>query len=310
MTQKTILVAAPAYDGRFAGVRVLHELCNGLNAIGVTAYIVFYEFQVDSPPRFFFSASEALYAPEHGQILRPHFEFGSDLANTLIQESIVIYPEVIRGNPISATNVVRYVLKAEEANKYPMFHDENDFIMVYDRSFMNDVDFVFPIYFTDYFKPESLFNDLETVTFAQRKLDVTYYGKGPTYAPCYKLPKTLAVDRYWPDDKEGLALVLKNTRFFYTWDPMTHTNFEALLCGAIPVFLRFFPMSEKMLSTEAGILPCGQVARAEDGSASFNFNFDDFEMARQAYIAQYRYLAESLQARLPALVEKIFSKFS
>lgn len=42
-------------------------------------------------------------------------------------------------------------------------------------------------------------------------------------------------------NKTELAVLLKNTRYFYTWDYCTQTVVDAMLCGAIPVYMSVAP---------------------------------------------------------------------
>ena len=84
-------VEAPPYRRTSAGIKVLHLLCHTLNLIGEEAYVT-----TDS-------VNPALRTPTiTAEVVRRHLEAGV--------EPIVVYPEVVKGNPRNARSVVRYLL--------------------------------------------------------------------------------------------------------------------------------------------------------------------------------------------------------
>ncbi|MBV8574788.1 MAG: hypothetical protein JOZ58_07080 [Acetobacteraceae bacterium] len=90
-------VVAPAYTRLSAGTRVLHLLCHWLNRLGRNAYMLTFSRKDD------LRINPALLTPELSpSVARHHREVG--------RTPIVIYPEVIKGNPLRADLVVRYVL--------------------------------------------------------------------------------------------------------------------------------------------------------------------------------------------------------
>jgi hypothetical protein len=84
-------IDAPAYRRTSAGIRVMHLLCHALNSIGEEAYV----YPTETNP----TLNTPLVTPE---ISARHKAAG--------REPIVVYPEVVPGNPRKAASVVRYVL--------------------------------------------------------------------------------------------------------------------------------------------------------------------------------------------------------
>jgi hypothetical protein len=91
-----VVIDAPDYNAMSSGVRCLHLLCDRLNRLGVSSAVT---ARVTSRG----ATSPGIDAPRvHRQTLAAF--------PALLDRSIVIYPEIIAGNPLRARNVVRYLL--------------------------------------------------------------------------------------------------------------------------------------------------------------------------------------------------------
>src|SRR5690606_30814880 len=88
-------IQAPDYRDTSSGIAVLHKLCHVLNLIGEDAYLVGCT-----------QRSPLLKTP----ILTPEIAAGHENSN---RQPIVIYPEVVQGNPLGAPVVARYFLNKE-----------------------------------------------------------------------------------------------------------------------------------------------------------------------------------------------------
>jgi len=86
-----IVIDAPNYTHLSSGVRCLHLLCDRLNRLGVSAAVT---AEVIDP-----------------RLNTPRVSRGTiSVYPELLNRSIVIYPEIVAGNPLRARNVVRYLL--------------------------------------------------------------------------------------------------------------------------------------------------------------------------------------------------------
>lgn len=221
------LIATPKYDHKIGGVMALHNLCDALNRVGYEAAIVFFG---GGPINFNWAYSNHpdLYHPNH---LRVELSMSNpnEAIKDFLKNGVVIYPEIVQGNPLGASRVVKYLLYTDEnyARNSP-----NEYVLSFSKAFNSNPD-------------SFLFQSLSDLNFhsnnaphwSKRTMDITYFGKGPKFTDCFKINDTLMLSRTWPEDKNQLGILLRQCRYFFTWDCISQTNIDALLCGAVPVFL-------------------------------------------------------------------------
>ena len=302
---RPFLIAAPAFDGRSAGITVLHTLCNELNRCGREAYLIFYEFKPDGTTAFYTAEGPAGFSPAHDLIRKlPASQTVQKTFRELLDTSIVIYPEVMQGNPLGAPRVVRYVLANPAHDGYPMLQGPTDFILGFDASYWEAPDHILPLGV-----PDPVFNDLDTLPATGRTMDCTYIGKGQRFGPCFKIPGSVLIERTWPSDKEGLAIMLRNTRYFYNWDLNTQTTLDAILCGAIPVFLRLPPFTPAVFNTIHGPLPHAEF-HVQGSSLHVDLDFTQYQETRRNYLAKYRSSLENTTATVSTMAAAVEAFFT
>lgn len=205
---KFYIYSPPLTNNISNGIHALHQLCNNINSLNYTCSII-----------------------NWGDTIQP---------NT---NDIIIYPEVIQGNPLNFKHIVRYMLNREgyilgnTINQTP-----DDYILTWSNLYTNTYHSVLNYVSLNEFE---IFNDANTKPVLQRNLDCTYIGKGSSYTDCNILPDTIEINRNNPINKYALADLLKSTRILYTYDPITLVNLEAILSGALVCILNYIPYNKE-----------------------------------------------------------------
>lgn len=226
-----LLVTPPYYKGS-AGNALMHSLCHELCVNGYKAHIVFVNTH-RKPFEYYYEKQSDGYAPGllHTEVSEENY---SEYIDGVAKNGIVIYPEIISGNPLNAKHVVRYFLNFDgaltgEKSEYA----ETDYLLAYSPIFIDKYHALLSKPITD-----SVFNSDDCLASAERTLDLTYIGKGDKHCECHVIDGTVEITRDWPKTKAELATLLKQTRYFYSWDSISATNLDALLCGATVVLLQ------------------------------------------------------------------------
>jgi O-antigen biosynthesis protein len=198
-------IFTPPYTDKSAGIWLLHFLCHSLNNLGYQSSLVCFDLNnIWTNPEF-----KTPLAYQH--------------------DSIVIYPEIISGNPLGAEKVVRYLLNNEGFFTGKKIEwGRNDFPLSFSAMYRNDCDILFyPIANLD------LFYDAGR----QRNGYCLYKGKNIYRGPMPHF-ECLEITRAWPQTKRELAEIFRSKLFLFSCDSYTSTCLDAALCGCIPILLK------------------------------------------------------------------------
>jgi hypothetical protein len=306
------LIYTPPYWKGSAGIFALHRLANYLGKLGFNVEMEFYNLM-----GFNFSDNElqqkpiSFFNPE--DLYNIQLRGGGKKTKRPIRDYIVVYPETVPGNPLNATNVVRYVMNFPEKNMIPMVAGEGDYILAYWPQYYPNFDFSFAIL------PENDVLDLSSpiLPLLDRRVNCCYTGKGSKVPGHFDLQGTTVITREWPESKDRLYELLGRTQLFFTWDPLSSLNFEAVALGALPVFLRFQPYFtdvydfSNMLRSTVGSYPFA-VAIPDSKSRSYNslqLYFDDYASQRRAALERYRCISRGGLMRAMQFAESVQSYF-
>ncbi|MBH0042952.1 hypothetical protein [Pseudoalteromonas sp. SWXJZ10B] len=206
---KKYIIFAPTYNENVGGAIAMHRLCHLINKLGGDAYL-----WDDGESNF--KTCEAFDTPT--------------IFTTNLQDYIVVYMDVVSGNPLSCPHIVRWFL-----NK-PGFFTSN---INYGA---NELYFFF----------QEVFKDPNYA--AQHRLYVMYFIKNlyknnrrkDRVGSCYMMRKGLGRtivhdlnNSILLDGKphHELALIFNRTKYFYCYDLHSAYTYFASLCGCIPIVI-------------------------------------------------------------------------
>lgn len=115
MKKLTFLITSPGYAEQCGGIVVLHKLAQLLAEFGEEVYLLTTNIDPTSTPKYTWIRSINTL-PTTGDI---------ELDEEEKETTVVIYPEIIDGNPLKAKHVVRWLLSSTNFNT-PRTYDYND----------------------------------------------------------------------------------------------------------------------------------------------------------------------------------------
>ena len=182
MKKSSYIIMAPPYRDNSGGVRILHELRRHLEERGYPATI-----------------SQGCNAPYN---------------------AIVIYPEVVSGNPMSGNTVVRYVLYYPGVLGGEKQYDTKEIIFTFLPAFYPEAPFLTVPIVEDFFRDEGL----------PRSGKYVWTHKGKNIP---RIPETdgLTDISDWNIDRKAMAGFLNKIEVLYSYDSCTVVHNEARRCG-------------------------------------------------------------------------------
>lgn len=214
VNKKSYLICAPHYDRRSSGIKALYLLCGELNDLGYTAYIT-----GDSR--------------DCGYNTKSIFSLNKDQLKDIQLNGVVIYPDnIINGNPLRFTNVVRWFLGITCITP----KHELVFSMSPSHNF-----FVRAPYNLMILRVESYFKLPEVENRTKKCFRV---GKGSAIPRLSVTDGCIEITADYPSNRRELAKLLQECEVMYTYDNFTFLITEALLCGC-PVVILGHPITAK-----------------------------------------------------------------
>lgn len=238
--------------------------------------------------------------------LKEDFEinFLYDYSKDNIERNIVLYPETIIDNPLRATQVVRYF-----GNKDGVLIDGKvkigirDFILSHSKSIHAEADHYL---FFSHIHPAFKVNQL--IPFEHRTFSSYYTGKGYLYSQPQSFPEMIEITRHWPAHKSQLSIILQNSQLFFTYDSWSNINVEAIMCGAIPVFLHNGPFTDEEIDGgELGALPRIKFGEAVDFSVE---KISDFYKKRSELLQRIEKIDSDWKKGVFELSKKLIVHFN
>jgi len=229
------IVYAPAYNNTVGGVIALHLLCHRLNKISFRAAL------------WPWGKPSYLHIPNEWSSIRSHlgyylkrwwrsdpggpFNCPAVLNPRHIREAVVVYPEVVSGNPIGAPKVARWFLHKPGYHTGRINYGDGEIYFFYDEAFNDKA-----------INPNT--DNLLRLTYVNPIYQRTNFG--PRRGSCYLVRKgnQRNLDKHPPNailiddlsDKEK-AVMFNQVEYLYSYDPYTFYLFYGAICGCVPVVI-------------------------------------------------------------------------
>lgn len=217
-------IVAPHYVQTSAGIRCLHILCHWLNRLGERAYMV-----ISGGDGLRETCLDLQTPVLTMDLVDYHYQQGL--------RPIVVYPEVISGNPFDAEAVVRWVLNFPGLLGGDSAYPEGDMVMAFSKILADAVDKDVPILHVPVIN-QDVFNMGE----ARPRSGAAFYAakfKHVHNGVVFNLPKgaiEITRDRRDSQTPEEIAEIFRSVETFYCFEN-TALAIEAVLCGCPAVFM-------------------------------------------------------------------------
>ena len=236
----TIIVYLPDFDENSGGSIVLHMLVHQLRELGHAAYGYKWlpPIQPKTPVRQFWSHSWRRLRGRDRKLpsrLNTHPTLNVPQADpAMVADAIVMYPEVVVGNPLNATRVLRWFLNKPGAFGHNHGFGRDDLVFVYQEAFADGIPGVDA---ANILRVRWLRHDV----YVNRNLpgrtgNCRLIRKGTPAGPTAIPPEDAAIllDGMSHID---MAQVFNRTNLMLCHDPYTMYVYYAALCGCVPVVL-------------------------------------------------------------------------
>jgi hypothetical protein len=191
------IIYSPEYT-KSNGVRALYTLHDRLRAQGYEAYIFCLGSHIGD------------------------YHYLTEVSRAMRENDIVVYPEVVAGNPLRFHRVVRWVLFFPGELGGAKTYHPGEVLFTWSKSYMEAPLLTVPSIDTSLFFDEGL----------PKMQDCCFVHKGGRWRHLPELEGLLEINMTFPETREHLARVLKTTGTLYSFDSNSLLNAEARLCGA------------------------------------------------------------------------------
>lgn len=160
----------------------------------------------------------------------------------IYDNTVVIYPEIISGNPLRAENVIRYILNHPAKLGGDKTYDSKEMLVAYGEQFgvySNGELLNIPVV-EDCFKYNNESKDITNCYWVGKGKNTAYNFEG----------NTIEITRSYPETREKLADILKRTKNFYSYDDLTMLLLEATMAGCnVKIIGKDNQLQEPVLTT-------------------------------------------------------------
>lgn len=274
-TKFKFIIFSPSYSENNGGAITLHHLCDLINKIGYESYLYpgfdNYEINILNYKPVLLSFLKKL-------IRQPFRRFKtSKRFNTPIlkqfpgkfnpDELVVIYPEIVFGNPLAAKNVVRWLLHDPGFFTGKIYYGPNEIYFKYTNQYGNftylnshtsNTNLLIFTYLKNYYNDQNCSSDRHGVAYCIRKGKLTSIP--------FDLEGATLIDGM---KHAEISKVFKDSKYFISFDRNTAFSRFAALCGCISIVVPEEGVDEQVWQPD------------KEGRYGISYGFDD-EKIKQA----------------------------
>ncbi|QBG35284.1 WavQ [Litorilituus sediminis] len=238
---KKFVIFSPPYNEKWGGVVVLHKLCHLLNELGHDAKIYPHYEQFVMDKVNFFHTLKLFFKVELKYLIKKlikGFETNPHLNTPVIKPSkdyqvdddcVVIYSEIVLGNPLNAKNVVRWLLHQPGFHYGQIMYNPGELLFKF-NSAIND--FEFPGSKTSTQELKVIHYPLEHYNLNEvpvEKKGIAYCIRKGKHKKLVHNPTNATLIDNLPHKE--VAKILKKSKQFISYDTYTAYSIFAVLCG-------------------------------------------------------------------------------
>jgi hypothetical protein len=234
-TEKFIIYA-PRYRDESGGAIVLHKLCDTLNKLGYVAKLwplwkprLSVHTPLDSAPSAVAYLGSRLYRGKYAINKR----YDTPIAKASdIEDSVVVYPEIVSGNPLGAKRYVRWFLHKPGFHEGQFKYKHNDLCFSYQDAFNNLSSGI--KYGGTLIVSEAFLDIYKLTNVKDRTKSCHMIRKGESRLDLPDLSHQWVVDGH---THQELSKIFNECKICYFYDLYTTYAAYAAVCGCIPVIV-------------------------------------------------------------------------
>ncbi len=247
------LIVTPVFNINSGGTICLHKLCNILNIIGYQAYLTpfvnNYEITHKRPFKdiFRFLKISNFFNFSHKKNFSKNNFFNNpiifDPTNIKDLDSwVVIYPEIVFGNPLGFSNVVRWFLHNPGYHSGKFFYGPGEIYFKF-NSAIKDFDYPGSLTSKTYLPiihyPLDIYHNNSSSS--ERSGTAYCIRKGHNLSLVHDLENSICIDNL---NHHEIAEIFRSVKTFISYDPYTAYSRLAVLCGCESVVVPINGLSE------------------------------------------------------------------
>ncbi|WP_279131733.1 WavQ [Photobacterium phosphoreum] len=276
MKKTKIIIFAPSYDENIGGIIVLHHLCHLINKseLNVEAYIKpsFNNYMMTGD---FIKDIKSYLKIVWRKVLNKYYfknkkEFNTPLynKNKISDEDIVIYSEMVLGNPLKAKNVVRWLLHKPGYHSGHIYYETGELYFRFQKGLVNNFDLgLSKLSDNSLYTPCFPFEIYNIKNVAEIRMGTAYsIRKGKNKIHDQHPNDAICIDGL---SHEDIANIFKKVKRFISYDIYSGYMTFAVLCGC-----------EVIVIPDEGISKI-EWFPDEEKRYGFAYGFDDLEWANK-----------------------------